>query len=726
MIAYSLRQLIRVFFFVFLTGLFFHLPVTGKGDKRKEDPLDRVFDMSLEDLLEVKVNSAARIDEKIADIPASVVLITRDEIESYGYSNLAEILANIPGLFMIDDYGEGGANFGVRGFWSGQTNDNMIIMVNGVPHIHDFYSNYALDKIAVPVEAIDRIEVIRGPMSVIYGSGAFFGVVNIITDKPKPGNDNILSTSYGSNHSKKIVLRLSGQKGDVSYAVNASFFETSGLDIAFNDLVSDPSTLLPVGVEPGSSTRDQLEDQQRFFNLSASFKDVSVHVSHSSGIKEFSFAFPSLEESSTNHLSGTHLGVKYLKSISSHLSLEANFTYSRNKDRFKYRILFEDFYGIELLESEGIEAAINVFWKPTRQFSLVAGLNQRSILDALDMFDLPSFGVPDLEHNYISIKDNDAITVRSLFIQAKFSPFRQLKLVAGMRLEQTPAYSIQRIHTMSGGQQEILSGQYKETGIEIIPRLAILFSPDQHNTFKFLYGKAINRPSFAQNNWNMVTPHYPVLKPEQIQTIEFNYLGRLSPRLTVNAGLFKNVLNRLITRVVKFDAELNYESWSANAGKMVTHGIEFTLKAEPLKYLRIEFSSIYQHTRDKRLGFEQIPLAYSPKFLGYFKGSYLGKGFRLGITGNYVAGMETFWDETRLSPSGSLGARIGDKSNAYFLLSANLRIDGFLWKGGYLAIHCWNLLDEEIRYPTFTNNEWADRGTLAGGRRFMVSLGYRF
>ena len=79
---------------------------------------------------------------------------------------------------MLNDYWQN-ESYGVRGFWSKGWNDNVIIMVNGVDQISDYFNDYPLTTIAVPVEAIDKIEVVRGPMSVIYGSGAFFGAINI-------------------------------------------------------------------------------------------------------------------------------------------------------------------------------------------------------------------------------------------------------------------------------------------------------------------------------------------------------------------------------------------------------------------------------------------------------------------------------------------------------------------------------------------------------------------
>lgn len=135
-------------------------PFLPAQDQKK---IEKYINMSLQELLEVEVTTASKTIEKINDIPASVVVITREDIAVHGYLDLGEILENIPGLYALDYYAEGGKNFGVRGFWSVNPNDNMIILVDGVNQVDDIGSYSPLPQIAIPVEAIDRIEVVRGP-----------------------------------------------------------------------------------------------------------------------------------------------------------------------------------------------------------------------------------------------------------------------------------------------------------------------------------------------------------------------------------------------------------------------------------------------------------------------------------------------------------------------------------------------------------------------------------
>ena len=708
-----------VFLFIAQTSLFSN----SKKESKKKSKTDRLFEMSLEELMNVKISTAGKRPQRIGDIPASVVLITREDIETFGYSTLTEILNDIPGLYSINDYAEGGANFGVRGFWSGQVNDNMLILVNGVHQVSDFLSNYPLSKISIPVEAIDRIEVIRGPMSVFYGNGAFFGVINIITNEPEKKTPNKVFVSVGSENTKKLFVRLAEQEGNLRYVFNSSVYDTDGIDELLSKMVEDMSVLLPLGVPPDSRTGGRLENNEKYFNFSGSYKDFSFNMSYNEGKKEFYFNLPSVADGSLNRSSTLFLSVGYRKKLSDKVTAEGKFCYSQNRDTYKYDHFFENFYGTQQLLTNGVEMELNIFTAPNPKFDITAGLYYRAVLNASNNYDLPFLGT-SLENVFISLAEDDRVVTQAIFTQANYNLFKNLKIVAGVRLEQSPKYEVERSQTPVNGTPVESSGIYDRSNIEIIPRFAALYYLNKHNIFKFLFGKAINRSSFAQNSQNSLTPDRPDLEPESIQTLELNYIATLSSKFTLNASFFRNTLNNLITRVVIYDVNSGeYDSYSANAGKMVTNGVEMSINLEPFYNFRLELSGTYQETKDKRPDFEDIDVAYSPKFLGYLKASYRANWFTLAVTGNYVSSMQTYWSQTETNP---VGNRIGTETDGYFLLGANLRIRDIFIDGLDMNVRCSNLLDEEIRYPTFTNNEWANRGTIGMKRSFLVSLGYKF
>lgn len=710
-------------------------PLFSQEQKEKSDvekKTEELFKMSLEELMNVKVTTADKTAERIADIPASVVLITRQDIEMYGYKTLIEILENIPGLYGINDYMKGGTNFGVRGFWSGHPNDNMIIMVNGVHQVYDILSNYPFNNIAVPVEAIERIEIIRGPMSVIYGNGAFYGAINIFTkktveDEPK----SIVSGSFGTEKTKKFFLRAESESDDFYYSFNASYYDTFGIDEPLSDMMTNPAILPLYGVPTDSQTGGKLENNEKYFNFAGTFKGFFLNLSYNETKSEVYFNLPSYSDGAYVRSQNTHVSFGYNKEVSDILKIEGKFTYSINRDWNKFDYLFEDFYGIQTFDTNAIELGFDAFITPTDDLKITTGLYYRSVLSAETLVDIPSFGNPALENYFRSIVDGDNIETRAIYTQVNYTPFESLRLVAGIRLEQTPKYGLQSIRYYGTNPPNEVTRPYDRKKIDFIPRFAAIYYLNKKNIFKFLFGKAINRPSFFQNSYNSLDDTLDDLKPESIQTLELNYLGTISSQLALNLSLFQNTLENLITRDFLFVEETGFwRSWSANAGKMVTNGIELTMTTEPFDQFRMELSGTYQETKDKRPKYDAagVEVAYSPKFLGYLKASYRSEYFSLALTGNYVGSMETFWDETIGDPDilPLPGARIGEKVDSYFVLGANLRIEDVFLEGLYLNLKCSNLLDEEIRYPTFTNNPWANRGTIGLGRSFLLSLGFKF
>lgn len=224
--------------------------------------------LSFDDLMNVTITTASKKEEKISDIPASVVVITKAEIEKYGYRSLQELLENVPGIYAIDNYAHTDVTLGVRGFWSAGTK-GVVIMVNGVNQLQDVYSMYPLNRVAVPVESIERIEVIRGPMSVIYGSGAFYGAINIIT-KGKQNEEVVgqASVKVGSDKYYGASFNASVKKEDLSLNLIGSMYNDDGLNVNWKELSSD--TYLQTG-----TTKKFFENSSYYYAMSGSYKGFS-------------------------------------------------------------------------------------------------------------------------------------------------------------------------------------------------------------------------------------------------------------------------------------------------------------------------------------------------------------------------------------------------------------------------------------------------------------------
>jgi outer membrane receptor protein involved in Fe transport len=694
------------------------LPLNLNPQDNDTEKIKRYFKMDIHQLLSLVITTAGKKKEKISDIPASVVIVTREEIENYGYQSLIEILENIPGLYLTDDY----VNIytGIRGFWSITPNRNVIILVNGIPYKDELVSSYYLEDIPIPVEAIDRIEVVRGPMSVIYGNGAFFGVINIITNQfDENENPSQVSASVGSEKTRKFFIRMAGKQEDFKYVLNGSYFDTYGIDVPLNKMIIDPSILPNFGLPENHSTGGQLENSVKYFNFSGTFKDFYFDASYAENRKEMMWLYPSISDGTLVVYNDMRIRLGYKRKVSNNFSLETKLSYFLNQLSVDFDMLIDEFYGTQDNRSSGFKAELYLFITPSPRLNITVGIDYLQVLDGHSYITVPTFGANLIQDR---LPEGESMVTRSIFSQIAYKLSDRLKIVAGVMLEQTPKYAIERrIGDYSMGNASSTRTTYSHTQVEFIPRLALIYSPNDRNIFKLLYGKAINRPSFFHNLDLLTFPIDP-LKPETIHTLEFNYIAQLSSKLTVNLSIFRNVLDKLIYRSI-FPVGSSIFLYYSNVGEMTTNGAEMSILFSPTRRFYFELSGTYQDTTDRRPGFENIEVGYSPKFLGYLKASYfINKDISLAVTGNYVDKMESYFDDTLIPPG-----RLGDRVGGYFLLGANLRVRNFLTTGMFLNLKVSNLLDEEIRYPaTASNNLYATKGTIGRGRSFLLTLGWKF
>lgn len=171
--------------------------------------------------------TATRIPTLIEQVPAGVTVIDRGAIEARGYTMLTDVLATVPGLHVVGSGGNGGnASLFVRG-----TNSNHVLVLrDGVP-VNDpsdpggLY-NFGVDSLV----DVERIEVVRGPMSSLYGSGAIGGVVNLITRKGKGAPSGSVEVGAGLPAQGRVAAEVSGSTGRFRYALAAEAREEAGFD----------------------------------------------------------------------------------------------------------------------------------------------------------------------------------------------------------------------------------------------------------------------------------------------------------------------------------------------------------------------------------------------------------------------------------------------------------------------------------------------------------------
>jgi outer membrane receptor for ferrienterochelin and colicins len=688
--------------------------------------VEDLFRMPLDDLMKIEVTTAGRVAELVGDVPASVVVITRAEIEAFGYSTLDEILQHIPGVYAIDDYQAVG--LGIRGYWGGVANEKLVFLVNGVSRVTDSYSSNPLSLISVPVEAIDRIEVVRGPMSVAYGNGAFFGVINLITAEPQAGSaGSLLAGSAGSGPDRRYFGRLVQRSEGLQWVVNAGRCFSGGIDQPLGDMVSDPAVLSAAGADERGRTRGLLEREETHFDLSARTGALSFQLQYADSRYGGSFLFPPVGAGNATLFSSTQMQAGYEQRPAKDWDLKTRFTFAQHDFTYRYTFVRPGSYSMEKVTNEAWQLEVDNYLRLDPRLDVRFGLSGRQAFEINHDIDAPALGAPNLVNYWDRLLPGQQTRVWSVFGEGTYRPTPALSMIAGLRLEKAFSYRVAVLYAAETPDAVYREGSYRYDEVSATPRLAAIYSPSDRWTYKLFYGRAISRPSYFHTTINIFYPYKRTLQPETIDAFELSSYAILDPRLSVGLNLFHNRLDRLISRLNAFDDEGNYESWFANAGRMTTNGLEASLQAKFGDRLRFDLSGTWQETRDGRPGFADIEVAYSPRLLGYLKAHWRAtRRVQVALTGTYVGAMETYWDESLANPDGSNGGRIGDRTPGTVVLGANVRSEHLAGTPLYASLRVSNLLDATIRYPTHPDNPWADRGTLGAGREFLLSAGWRF
>ncbi|WP_195763728.1 TonB-dependent receptor plug domain-containing protein [Pseudoduganella rivuli] len=182
-----------------------------------------LFNVSVEALLDMPFSTASRQALAARDAPAVVSVITAEDIRQFGYRSVADALVQVPGMYGISD---GVApNVGVRGINAGVRSWSRIlkVMIDGQTVAYRADASNFLGASLINMAAIERIEVVRGPASALYGADAFLGVVNIIT---RPGDQRAFAATAtmlrGAQDGGGAALHASGQSGAWQWLVSAA------------------------------------------------------------------------------------------------------------------------------------------------------------------------------------------------------------------------------------------------------------------------------------------------------------------------------------------------------------------------------------------------------------------------------------------------------------------------------------------------------------------------
>ena len=173
------------------------------------------------------VVTATRVPTPIGQVPADVTVLTQKDFIAQGDTTLAQALNSVPGVHMVQSGGPGNvASIFIRG----TNSEDVLVLLDGVPVNDPANANGAFNFGVFTLADIERIEIVRGPMSGLYGSNAIGGVVNIITIRGNPQTQASITAAGGYPAQGQGSASLSGISGKFDYAVSGAIDQEAGFD----------------------------------------------------------------------------------------------------------------------------------------------------------------------------------------------------------------------------------------------------------------------------------------------------------------------------------------------------------------------------------------------------------------------------------------------------------------------------------------------------------------
>ena len=633
-----------------------------------------------EQLLKVEVATvygASRHEESVLEAPSDVSIVTTEDIRSSGYRTLAEILDGVGGFYTTSD---GVYDYvGTRGFnRPGDYGGRILITIDGHRMNDDIFGSASIGtEFLLDVDLIDRVEVIRGPGSSLYGNNAVLAVINVVTKTGQSFSGTELSGAYASydTYTGRITYGNHFENG-LRLSVSASYLKSAGDDSLYYPAYSD--------INHGRAPYNGADRAPNFF-ASASYGDLSLEGGYVQRPRTIPAAY-------TDAFGDAQASVMDERAFAD-LKLQHPFA---GEWKLTTRIYYDQYhyvgdyalpgipYGSPLYpgqvtinsdndhqESVGSEATFDKTFLAQHRVTFGAEYRYDFTLEQRN-FDV---GGPTYLDSNITQE-----TVGAYF-QDEYAIAHDLILNAGARYD-----------------------HFSSFGDTTNPRLALIYSPVQDSTFKAIYGQAFRAPNAYELYYE--APGYmftPRLKPETIRSYEFDFDQALGPHLQFTSSLFYYKVRDLIS----FGLDSQGDSSFGNLASATSKGAQVELDGTWAGGWHGKLSYTYADARDSATGQR---LTDSPEHVA-----------KLNLTAPLPARKTTANMEI-LSLSDRTTVQ-GNTLGSYWLFNFTL-LSREISKGLDVSASVYNAFDR--RYSDPVGSDFQEDAAPRNGRQFRVKLTQRY
>ena len=529
---------------------------------------DSLLSMSLEELLKVKVETASKRSQQIDQAPSIMSVFTDSDIAQMGVTSLIDVIKHAPGIetSMAPD---GNWRVSIRG---ARKAGIILLLIDGQP-FNDFYDGQAMFDL--PTALIQKVEIIRGPGSALYGTNAVAGIINVFTRQ----QESSARVSAGSNNSQWLSLSDNRELDDGELNLNIGLNRTDGANVVEG---SDFEGATTVNSNHAVATSRNKEE----YYANASYKqenyDVSLFIINR---ERGPWVGPSVSFRPNTTIDHTqyYLNANFHAQINPQLKL----TPKLRVEGVNYKALYQDILENTLLHS-------NLFsdggYTQENYDSLTLGAElQAEYQYSNDVFFLGGLSYDSLNLQSYDLSRNYQVVGFIPF--SEFANYDQLEFEQKDKSRQVTAAYVQSqldwqdISATLG----VRFDDYSDFGNSLNPRLGLIYHPSQRWRGKFLYATAFRAPTFKElyDNTRIGTSGFSGnqrLKAEESETMEMGFEYE-NDRFIIKANLFDIKNNNVIGL---YDPNGSGQRGSIeNLGDVETKGIEAEIVAQVTDHIRI-------------------------------------------------------------------------------------------------------------------------------------------
>lgn len=524
-----------------ICGAFLWVAFASVGAQSAEG--DAADDLLLADDLPMVV-TASRYAQPISDAPSAVSIISSEEIRTFGYRTLADVLASVVGFYTSDDRNYVYA--GVRGFGiSGDYNNRILLLVDGHRINDAAYFGAQIDRsFPLDMRMIERVEVVRGPGSALYGASAVFAVVNVITKRGRDLQGGEVGLDYGSDLAAGGVLAFGRRiESGLEFATFVSGYRSDGKRRLYYPEFDAPETNF--GVARDADREDEFDTF-----ASARLGGFAAQI-----------AFGQRDKRIPTAAFGTYFGTNRTQTRDStgwlHLSYERDLVNDWSLasrayvDRYYYRGRYVYDYASApppfLVDNDDFSTGE----RAGTELQLAGRLGRRHRLtiggEAIYNFQI-YLRNQDSDPRFVYLNEDIDTFDWGVFLQDEIALDENLQLTLGVRHDQNDLF---------GGSTN--------------PRVALVYSPRDTTTLKLLYGRAFRAPNAYELLY--IGPNYAPpndLDPETVGTAEGVWEERLAGGVRTVISIFHSRIDDLIELSTRTGGELQFQ----NRGSVEAYGGE--------------------------------------------------------------------------------------------------------------------------------------------------------